>query len=101
MDNDNLKFVGYLSEIYKNLDTPKNARKYARLTAVELFKTEFPVSVQKKMTLTRREVHIGETEGKIPCIREYLTRTGLDSLIEAKRNVEKYFADNGLTFFQK
>lgn len=95
--NNNLKLIGYLSEVYNNLDVPNNARKYARLTAVELFKTEFPVKHKPKSSLTMSEINLGLYQGKITCIKAYRNRTG-KSLFESKQEVEKYFRENGLTF---
>lgn len=97
VDNYNLKLMGYLSDIYNNLDTPKRARHYARLTAKELFTCEFPVAKSPKLTLTKSEIFEGQTHGKIACIKAFRTRTGF-GLFDAKNFVEKYFADNGLTF---
>lgn len=97
MDNNNLKLMGYLSEIYNNLDAPEQARHYARLTAKELFVFEFPAAKNPRLTLTKSEIFEGQTNGKIACIRTFRTRTGF-GLIDAKNFVEKYFANNGLTF---
>lgn len=97
MDNYNLKLMGYLSDIYNNLDTPKRARHYARLTAKELFAYEFPAARNPRLTLTKSEIFEGQTHGKIACIKAFRTRTNC-GLVEAKNFVEEYFADNGLTF---
>ena len=97
VDNYNLKLMGYLSDIYNNLDTPKRARHYARLTAKELFACEFPAAKNPKMTLTKSEIFAGQNHGKISCIKAFRERTN-SGLLDAKNFVEKYFADNGLTF---
>lgn len=97
MENTNLKFIGNLSDIYNNLEMPKDVRKHARITALKLFEMEFPVKHKPKPALTSDEIHAGITQGKIAAIRRHRERTSF-GLRESKDAVEKYFQDNGLTF---
>lgn len=47
--------------------------------------------------LTPNEVSIGLEYGKIECVKEYRNRTG-KSLLDCKRDIEKHFEMNYLTF---
>lgn len=48
--------------------------------------------------LTLSEEFAGTTKGKLECVKLYKDRTG-KSLIESKKDCEKYFEANGLKFF--
>ena len=49
--------------------------------------------------LTDHEIVMGTDKGKIHAVKSYKLRSGY-SLVESKQRVEKYFADNGLKFWQ-
>ncbi len=54
--------------------------------------------VADEIYLTLSEEFAGTTKGKLECVKLYKDRTG-KSLIESKKDCEKYFEANGLKFF--
>ncbi len=62
-----------------------------------LIQDKNPEQVLNLDKLTLDEIQAGESQGKLECVRLYKHRSG-KSLMDSKRFVEKYFADNGLTF---
>ncbi len=49
--------------------------------------------------LSPEEIYDGQNRGKLTAIKMYKERTK-ESLMDSKRAVEKYFADNGLVFYR-
>lgn len=54
--------------------------------------------VPEPIYLTLAEEIAGSTKGKLECVRLYKERTG-KSLIDAKKDCEKFFESHGLKFF--
>lgn len=72
-----------------------------RRLALRLVDREMPNPRKKirtpKIKLNTHEIYEGQYTGKVACIRAYRERTN-KSLVDAKNDCEKFFADNGFKF---
>jgi ribosomal protein L7/L12 len=92
-----LERIGKIYEVYLLYQNDTQNHNQA-LALVDLAKSEFDKMFSQSGELTRQEIDLGLTQGKIAAIKEHRARTRM-GLKESKDIVEEYFLKNGLRFY--